>query len=57
MTLYFGRQKHMEEYYMMWLSRIPSIGVHKSNAVVRLFWHSREYLEKLLFRDLAERER
>lgn len=54
MTLYFGEEaKHMEEYYMMWLSRIPSIGVHKAMLLLDYFGTA-ENIWKASFRDLRE---
>ncbi len=54
MTLYFGEEaKHMEEYYMMWLSRIPSIGVHKAMLLLDYFGTA-ENIWKASFRDLKE---
>jgi len=54
MTLYFGEEaKHMEEYYMMWLSRIPSIGVHKAMLLLDYFGTA-ENIWKASFSDLRE---
>ena len=43
----------MEEYYMMWLSRIPSIGVHKAMLLLDYFGTA-ENIWKASFRDLKE---
>ena len=39
----------MEEYYMMWLSRVTNVGIHKVNALLDYFgtaeaiWNASEY--------------
>ncbi len=43
----------MEEYYMMWLSRIPSIGVHKAMLLLDYFGTA-ENIWKASFSDLRE---
>ncbi|USF30937.1 DNA-processing protein DprA [Clostridium sp. MD294] len=43
----------MEEYYMMWLSRIPSIGVHKAMLLLDYFGTAEE-IWKASFSDLRE---
>lgn len=54
MALYFGKgEKYMEEYYMMWLSRIPSIGVHKAMLLLDYFGTAEE-IWKASFSDLRE---